>query len=61
MIDYEIAVDIVDSQTGSPYMLGVLTDPDHNFAVGAVGIAARRNEENVIERFIVCTDKCLKE
>ena len=61
MIDYEIAVDIVDSQTGAPYTLGVLTDPDHNFAVGAVGIAARQNEENVIERFIVCTDKCLKE
>ena len=61
MIDYEIAVDIVDSQTGAPYTLGVLTDPDHNFAVGAVGIAARQSEENVIERFIVCTDKCLKE
>jgi hypothetical protein len=61
MIDYEITVDIVDSQTGAPYTLGVLTDPDHNFAVGAVGIAARQNEENVIERFIVCTDKCLKE
>jgi hypothetical protein len=61
MIDYEITVDIVDSQTGAPYTLGVLTDPDHNFAVGAVGIAGDATAENVIERFVVCTDKCLDE
>jgi hypothetical protein len=57
---YEIAVDIVDSQTGAPYNLGVLTDPDHNFAIGAVGIVARGNEENLIERFVVCTGKCME-
>ena len=61
MVNYDITVDVVDSQTGAPYTLGVLTDADRNFAVGAVGIAARDNEENVIERFIVCTGKCLSE
>lgn len=59
MVGYDIEVEIVNSQTGAPYALGVLTDPDHNFDVGAVGIAARNQEENVIGRFIVCTgDKC---
>ena len=61
MIDYDITINVADSQTGAPFTLGVLTDPDHNFAVGAVGIAAPDNEENVIERFVVCTDKCLNE
>jgi hypothetical protein len=62
MIDYEINVEIEDSQTGAPYPLGRLTDPGHNFDVGAVGIAARNQEENVIGRFVVCTgDKCLSE
>lgn len=62
MIDYEITVEITDSQ-GVPYPLGRLTDPDHNFAVGAVGIAVRDNEENLIERFVVCTigPQCLNE
>lgn len=58
---YEIHVDIIDSQTGAPYPLGVLTDPDHNFSIGAVGIAARNNEENVIEQFTVCTGQCLEQ
>jgi hypothetical protein len=61
MIDYDITVEIVDSQTGARHALGGLSDADRNFAVGAVGIAARDNEENVIERFIVCTGKCLSE
>lgn len=58
---YEIRVDIIDSKTGAPYTLGVLTDPDRNFPIGAVGIAARHNEENVIEQFAVCTGKCLEQ
>jgi hypothetical protein len=59
MVGYEIEVEIVNSQTGAPYTLGVLNDPDHNFAVGAVGVAARNQEENVIGRFVVCpVDKC---
>lgn len=60
MVGYDITVDIVDNQTGEPYHLGVLTDPAHNFAVGAVGIAVHDNEENMIERFVVCTGKCLE-
>jgi len=59
MTGYQIAVEINDSETGQLHSLGVLTDPDQNFAVGAVGIAARGEEENVIERFVVCTGaKC---
>lgn len=58
---YEIHVDIIDSQTGAPYPLGRLPDPDHNFGIGAVGIAVRNNEENVIEQFTVCTGKCLEQ
>jgi hypothetical protein len=62
MIDYAITVEIEDTQTGKPYPLGVLTDPARHFPVGAVGIAGRANEENVIGRFVVCTgDKCLSE
>jgi len=62
MVDYAITVEIEDSDTGAPYPLGVLTDPARTFPVGAVGIAGRKNEENVIGRFVVCTgDKCLNE
>ncbi|MGI9068647.1 MAG: hypothetical protein ACR2HX_19870 [Pyrinomonadaceae bacterium] len=61
MVGYEIEVEIVNSQTGAPYTLGVLNDPDHNFDVGAVGVAARNQEENVIGRFVVCpVDKCIE-
>jgi hypothetical protein len=61
MVDYDITVQITDSVTGAPYTLGMLTDADHNFPLGAVGIAAGDNEESVIERFVVCTGKCLNE
>ena len=61
MIDFAITVEIEDSETGAPYTLGVLTDPAKHFPVGAVGIAGRANEENVIGRFVVCTGKCLSE
>ena len=62
MIDFAITVEIEDSETGAPYILGVLTDPARNFPVGAVGMAGHTNEENVIGRFVVCTgDKCLSE
>lgn len=62
MIGYDITVEITDSQTGAPYPLGVLTDPEHSFPVGAVGIAVRNDEENMIERFVVCTgEKCFSE
>jgi hypothetical protein len=59
MVDFTIKVEIVDTETGAPYVLGALTDPARNFAVGAVGIAGHADEENVIGRFVVCTgDKC---
>ncbi|HEY6119378.1 MAG TPA: hypothetical protein VIV66_05430 [Pyrinomonadaceae bacterium] len=62
MVDYAITVEIEDSETGAPYPLGVLTDPNHNFAVGAVGLAGRSNEDTVVGRFVVCTgDRCLNE
>ena len=62
MVDYAITVEIEDSDTGAPYPLGVLTDPNHNFAVGAVGLAGRSNEDTVVGRFVVCTgDRCLNE
>lgn len=62
MVDYAITVEIEDSDTGAPFPLGVLTDPARNFAVGAVGIAGRSNEENLIGRFVVCTGaKCLSD
>jgi hypothetical protein len=59
MAGYQITVEINDSETGGTHSLGVLIDPDQNFAVGAVGIAARGEEEIAIERFVVCTGaKC---
>lgn len=62
MIGFDITVEITDSQTGAPYPLGRLTDPEHSFPVGAVGIATHNDEENVIERFVVCTgEKCFNE
>jgi hypothetical protein len=62
MVDYTITVEIEDSQTGAPYILGALTDPDRNFPVGAVGIAARKDAQNVVGLFVVCTGaKCLNE
>jgi hypothetical protein len=62
MIGYDITVQIIDTETGAPYSLGVLTDPEHKLAVGAVGIAARSNEESIIGPFVVCTgEKCFIE
>jgi hypothetical protein len=62
VIDFAIRVEIEDSDTGASFLLGVLTDPSQNFPVGAVGIAGRNNEDNVIGRFVVCTgDKCLND
>ena len=54
MKDFEVTVAIVDPSTGDHFTLGALSDPGHRFAIGGVGIAARSNEENVIERFVVC-------
>ncbi|MDQ3747272.1 MAG: PEGA domain-containing protein [Acidobacteriota bacterium] len=56
--DNSFNVSITDSQTGDLLPLGILTDPNRNFRVGAVGIAARDAEQNEIGRFIVCTPEC---
>ena len=62
MIGYDITVQIIDTETGAAYTLGVLTDPENRLPVGAVGIAARDNEESVIGPFVVCTgEKCFVE
>ena len=62
MIDFAITVEIENTQTGDHNVLGVLTDPDRTFPVGAVGIAGRTTDDNLIGRFVVCTgDKCLSE
>ncbi|HKR11871.1 MAG TPA: hypothetical protein VJT15_07435 [Pyrinomonadaceae bacterium] len=62
MMDYNMTVEIIDAETGATYPLGVLTDPEHKLPVGAVGIAVRGNEENVIGPFVVCTgEKCFVE
>lgn len=54
--DNRIGVDIVDNQAATNYPLGELRDSNRNFAAGAVGIAARSNEENAVFRFVVCTE-----
>jgi hypothetical protein len=60
MAGNNISVSIPDNQ-GEFLPLGVLTDPNKNFPIGAIGIAARDNEQNEIGRFIVCTPECPKE
>jgi Carboxypeptidase regulatory-like domain len=53
MKDNNIHVSVTDSETGALLPLGTLNDPNRTFSVGAVGIAARDNEQNEIGRFIV--------
>jgi hypothetical protein len=62
MKDNKIDVKIRDSQTGELVSLGILTDPYRTFTSGAVGIAARdNNQRNEIWRFTVCAAECPKE
>lgn len=51
-------VSITDSQTGDVLPLGILTDPNNNFPIGAVGLAVRDAEQNEIGSFIVCASDC---
>lgn len=53
-------VSIIDSETGDVLPLGILTDPNRNFTVGAVGVAARDSEHNEVGTFTVCTPECPK-
>lgn len=60
MTSNNISVSISDKR-GEFLPLGVLSDPNRNFLIGAVGMAARGNEQNEIGRFLVCTPECPKE
>jgi hypothetical protein len=50
----EFKVSVTDTLTGDVLPLGTLVDPNRNFPIGAVGIAVRDNEQNEVERFVVC-------
>ncbi len=53
-----IDVSVTNSQTGVSTPLGVLTDSNGNFLIGAVGIAADDKEQNELGSFLVCTPQC---
>ena len=55
--DNKFKVSVTDSETGDVLPLGTLEDPNRNFKIGAAGIAIRDNEQNEIERFVVCTSE----
>lgn len=59
MVGNEISVKVVDSETGDLLKLGTLPDPTNAFAIGAVGIAARDNEQNEVGQFIICSAESL--
>lgn len=56
----QIEVKVEDSETADVFPLGTLTDPGETFPVGAVGIAARDNEQNEVEQFVICPNTCSK-
>jgi hypothetical protein len=55
MTGSEISVKAVDSETGDLKKLGTLPDPSNAFPIGAVGIAARGNEQNEVGSFVLCS------
>jgi hypothetical protein len=50
---HQFKVLMQDSQTGQVEPLGVLTDPERRFAIGAVGLAVQGAAQNEIGRFMV--------
>jgi hypothetical protein len=58
MTDNNINISITDSQTGRNLPLGIITDPNRTFRIGAVGIGARDTEQNEIGGFAICTPEC---
>jgi hypothetical protein len=54
----EISVKVRDSDTGDFLKLGTLPDPSNTFRIGAVGIAARGNEQNEVGQFSICVSNC---
>ena len=60
MVDNNVTVSITDSQTGQNLPLGIITDPNRTFRIGAVGIGARDTEQNEVGGFAICTPECPK-
>jgi hypothetical protein len=60
MKDNSINVSITDSQTGQNLPLGIITDPNRTFRIGAVGLGARDTEQNEVGSFAICTPECPK-
>jgi hypothetical protein len=58
MTGSEISVKVRDSETGDLLKLGTLPDPSNTFRIGAVGIAARSNEQNEVAQFSICVSNC---
>lgn len=58
MTGSEISVKVRDSETGDLLKLGTLPDPSNTFRIGAVGIAARSNEQNEVGQFSICVSNC---
>jgi hypothetical protein len=58
MTGSEISVKVQDSETGDLLELGRLPDPSNTFRIGAVGIAARSNEQNEVAQFSICVSNC---
>jgi hypothetical protein len=50
-----IKVKVLDTETGDLLELGTLPDPSNAFPIGAVGVAARSNEQNEVGMFIICS------
>jgi hypothetical protein len=58
MKDNVITISVEDSETGETLPVGVLSDSGNIFRIGAVGVAARGNEEFEVESFTVCAAVC---
>jgi hypothetical protein len=56
--DNSIDVSVRDSQTGDYFPLGVLTDSNRNFPIGAPGIAAGDKDQSQFGTFMVCAPEC---
>ena len=56
--DNKFNVKIQDPKTGDLVTLGVLSDPDRTFPIGAVGLASDGREQNEIWRFTICDREC---
>jgi hypothetical protein len=58
MKDNEITVKVIDSETADSTKIGILSDPDKTYRYGAVGLAARDNEQYEVGPFFICVSNC---